>query len=128
MRCIDPGHAYVLEQYDGQTYRPYLIFMKRFGPGYPFNTGSHPGTNCQDVHRVLIDRVKYLQLQVPSFWNTLIIWANRFALWSFEMRAMRRHRLGWWISPWQIEQRAFCEVCGHIVCRGGHYELENQRP
>jgi hypothetical protein len=50
MICGDPGHSYYLSVYDRltlvDTSHHALVFMKREGPGYPFNVGSYPGTNC----------------------------------------------------------------------------------
>lgn len=90
MRVLDPGHKYSLSTFDeggGQE----VTFMKREGPGYPFNQNAYGGTNCQEIIRMLIDRVKYLDCQAPSPENDIILSGLRTALLSFEIRAARRH-------------------------------------
>jgi hypothetical protein len=91
MECLDSGHLYRVEGYDGgepQTIR----FLKRVGEGYPGNEApAYGGTNCQDVIRVLIDRVKYLDSQIPCDENKLIIKSLANAFWQFEKRAAERH-------------------------------------
>src|SRR5258707_13345918 len=42
-----------------------LQFVKREGEGYPGNIGHHEGTTMQEVLRVLIDRAKYINGQIP---------------------------------------------------------------
>lgn len=126
MRVVDPGHEYSLDSYDGgESVR--LVFVKREGEGYPFNAGHHPGTNCQEVIRVLIDRVKYLQKQIPCEENELIINNLRSCLWAFEGRAAKRHGRAS-VLPWQekyqaipVEEQPTCTGCGHIGCSGGEH-------
>lgn len=120
MKIIDEGHAFILNQYDGETYRPYIIFMKRFGANYPFNTGSHPGTNCQEVLRALISRINYLQKQIWCYQNWILIKLLRICIWLFEYRAARRHkrRIPFYIK--NIELLWTCPTCGHIYCEGKH--------
>lgn len=127
MKCIDPGHVYELDSYDGgEPVR--LPFVKREGEGYPFNVGHHPGTNCQEVLRALIDRVKYLQRQIPCEENDRVLINLRSTLWEFENRGARRHGR---TLPWNnkesehytdvpIEERPTCPGCGHIGCTGNH--------
>ncbi len=122
MKVIDPGHEYLLDSYDGGEPVP-LVFMKREGEGYPFNVGHHPGTNCQEVLRVLIDRVKYLQKQIPCDENHGLLTHLRGALFCLEYRAARRHgRLLHLPSenPPEIEDYPTCSGCGHIGCEGHH--------
>lgn len=117
MRCLDPGHSYSVDVYDAaQPAEAFLVFMKREGNSYPFNVGHYSGTNCQEVIRVLIDRVKYLQKQIPCPENGVIIDHLRGALRAFEYRAARRHarRLG--NLPADIESVRVCSQCGHIGC------------
>ncbi len=55
MKILDAGHVYFLENYD--TDKPNnqpLVFMKRESKDFPFNKGSFPGTNCQEVLRALM--------------------------------------------------------------------------
>ena len=125
MKVIDPGHEYELDSYDGgEPVR--LVFLKREGEGYPFNEGHHSGTNCQEVLRALIDRVKYLQKQIACEENECIINKLRSCLWEFEKRAAKRHGRAS-VFPWQeqyqvlpVEDQPTCAGCGHIGCNGNH--------
>lgn len=117
MKILDIGHIYELSSYDGEIYQT-LQFMKREGSNYPYNTSSYPGTNCQEVIKVLIDRTKYLDLQKPAPENQIILNGLRNALLGFELRAARRHeRAPLIVFP--IEAMQSCIICGHINC-GGH--------
>lgn len=128
MRVIEPGHTYQLTCFDGFE-NLFLTFMKREGINYPGNMGAHPGTNCQEVLRALIDRVKGLTGQAEQMEDMLSVQDNeviltylRLALLRFEKRAARRHGR---ILPAailddraNIEHAPTCEKCGHIGCAG----------
>jgi hypothetical protein len=122
MKVIVPGHVYHLDIYDipKQAMAPvvWLGFMRRIGPGYPGNVDASSGTNCQEVLRVLIDRVKYLDNQQHSVYNLAILDKLRSALLMFELRAkeMKRQKLPR-LDVDKIETYPACEVCGHIFCR-----------
>lgn len=118
MKVIDPGHHYELDVFDrdGSAYRSTLRFMKRIGDGYPHNTEpTYSGTNCQDVIRALIDRVKYLHMQIPHPQNGIILGALRDALLAFKVRAAERHGRELSLSR-TIEFEPSCDRCGHIQC------------
>lgn len=120
MKVVDPGHEYLLDSYDGgEPIR--LTFMKREGPMYPHNAGHHPGTNCQEVIRALLDRVHYLQLQIPCNENLNVISHLRATLLDFERRAAKRHEreLPRFLAR-EVEFQPTCRDCGHIGCRGEH--------
>lgn len=120
MERIDEGHDYLLASFDG-NWPQRLTFMKREGEGYPFNVGSHPGTNCQEVLRALIDRVKYLDRQIQCAANVSIIDHLRLALRDFELRAAHRHgRTLPLFELSEIELQPTCAGCGHIGCNGTH--------
>lgn len=116
MRVIDPGHSYELDVYDSDhTSKPVsLRFMKREGAGYPRNVGTNSGTNCQEVLRVLINRVKYLDNQVPAPENLIILNSLRAALIAFETRAARRHNNRPLRMGFLPENERHCPVCGHM--------------
>jgi hypothetical protein len=124
MMILDKGHEYFLDTYDSDQYSrsPILTFMKRRGEGYPGNTSSYPGTNCQEVLRALIDRVKYLDGQIPCKENKQIVFHLRSALFLFEDRAAYRHGkrldLNYLKITDNIEDVPHCQTCGHIQC--GH--------
>jgi len=129
MKILEAGHQYEMDDYDtgGKAYIVSAIqFMKRIGDNYPGNTGEpHVGTNCQEVIRVLIDRVKYLNKQISCYENLVILDDLRHALLYFELRAARNHNI---TLPYEyrniandLETLPACKVCGHIIC---HHEKE----
>jgi len=94
MTEFDPGHKFSLDVFDdsSNTLREFLTFVKREGSGYPGNKGHYPGTNCQEVLRVLIARVKYLDGQIPHWTNQVVLFCLRISLNCFEYRAAKRHK------------------------------------
>lgn len=121
MKVIVPGHVYHLEIYDipsaGMAPVQWLSFMRRIGPGYPGNVDTSAGTNCQEVLRVLIDRVKYLDKQQPCYENLCILTLLRLSLQEFENRARRiRGQTIPRIDLRCIETFPTCPTCGHIFC------------
>jgi hypothetical protein len=127
MRVIDEGHNYDLDvfDHDGSGTRCLLRFMKRVGDGYPYNMPpTYPGTNCQEVIRALIDRVKWLHKQIPHPQNGVILGALRAALVAFEVRAAERHGRELLITR-TIEFEPSCKQCGHIDC--GHALVSSQQ-
>jgi hypothetical protein len=125
MRCVIPGHVYELDSFGG-TFEQTLTFAKRDGEKYPGNVGTHPGTNVQDVLRVLIDRVKHLNAQVPCSENKRVLLSLRECILLLEERAAVRHnrRADWRMYDKnepvndQIEFLDVCAKCGHIGCLG----------
>lgn len=120
MKIIDPGHRYELKWLDSDdNSNGELWFVKREGDKYPGNIGHHPGTNIQEVLRVLIDRVKYLHHQNPHRRNPTLIEDLRNAIYQLEMRAAEKHDrcliLDYNIP---IEEMLVCIKCGHIGCIG----------
>ena len=121
MTVIDPGHDYYLDLLDGGIGRlaqTRLTFVKREGPGYPGNVGSHPGVNLQEVLRALIDRVKYLDRQIACSENRAVLLNLRAALHFLEVRAARRHNRPIPRFPEANELSPFCHKCGHVGCEG----------
>lgn len=116
MKVIDPGHSYELTNIDGSGSN-FLTFVKREGPGFPGNVGHHEGTNLQEVIRVLIDRVKYLNNQIYDERNNAIIRYLRLSLMYLEHRAAERHNRELGVLLDTIENQSVCERCGHIGCR-----------
>ena len=99
MNVIDPGHVYDLmvideDQYDrayGNVHGGTIEFVKREGPGYPGNVGHHSGTIIQEVLRACIDRIKYVDNQIPSEHNQKVLYDLRHAIMELEIRAALRH-------------------------------------
>ncbi len=124
MRILDPGHRYWLDvldiEGDEQNGTEMLSFVKRKGERYPGNLSCYPGTNCQEVIRALIDRVKHLDSQAADPHNQPILQHLREALWLFESRAAKRYgrvlpRLAAFDA---IEDEPTCTGCAHIRCDG----------
>lgn len=116
MEVMDPGHKFLLQAYDNGEPQV-LVFMKREGTGYPFNLGHHSGTNCQEVIRALIERVKYLQYQVACEKNEQIIKLLRECLRLFEERAAeRRGQMLPELLREDVESLPTCPSCGHVGC------------
>lgn len=122
MRVIDPGHAYKLNFLDGGPRilgQDELTFVKREGPKYPGNVGHYPGTNIQEVLRALINRVEYLNNQIPDKRNEIVLDSLRACLYLLEERAADRHgRQFFKIMMHDIELYPICPLCGHIGCKG----------
>jgi len=117
MKILEPGHLYQAQCYDGE-YLQLIQFMKRLGHGYPGNRGvPHPGTNCQELLRILINRVKYLDNQIHDVANTEILASLRSALYWFEERARVRRGQRSLEYIFYIEDEPVCEICGHILCK-----------
>lgn len=121
MKILDPGHDYELNTFDAITPRglthPPLRFMKRKGPKYPGNDSHYPGTNLQEVFRVCIDRLRYLDNQEHHESNGIIIYELRMAIWLLEMRAAERHKRQLAPNSFDdIEKQPTCPNCGHVQC------------
>lgn len=121
MRVIDPGHRYALAHLDGVG-EEILTFVKREGPSYPGNIGSHPGTNLQEGLRAYIDRVQYLDAQIHHSNNGAVIWHLRESLRLLEQRAAERHGRDTDALDHRVQIGGFietlpaCPKCGHVLC------------
>lgn len=123
MKVLDPGHDYLLDILDAPSdhSRPErLTFVKREGDGYPGNVGHYAGTNIQEVLRALIDRVKYLDGQIPCSENRIVLGNLRTALVLLEVRAARRHyrSADTILLLTEPELATTCTKCGHVGCGG----------
>ena len=83
MHCYRDGHKYTLEHLDGESYE-HLNFVNR-GHGC-----DEAGTNNQEVLRVLIDRVKFLEEEMHWEGNEKIVQHLRAALVLHEARHLER--------------------------------------
>lgn len=122
MIVIDPGHVYKLNSLDGPMSSggklDILQFVKREGKGYPGNIGHYPGTTTQEVLRVLIDRIKYVDNQIPDSRNRNVLINLREAIYHLELRAAARHGRELIRIDRPIEEMPVCSKCGHIGCDG----------
>lgn len=118
-KVIDPGHVYELLTLDGRK-KQTLTFVKRMDKKqpekFPGNTSKHSGTTLQSVIRCLIERVDYLQKQIPDDNNVAIRAMFLRQLWLLEERAARRHKFSFEFIPEDMDKLPMCECCGHVVC------------
>lgn len=117
MKIIEPGHHYELANIDGWV-KNEIIYVKREGGGYPGNVGAHPGTNLQEGWRAEIDRLKYLNKQIPCLENITATMALRFAIMALESRAAERHNRPTPKFTDEVELMPVCPHCLHIGCPG----------
>lgn len=83
MKVINPGHSYEVAHLDSNG-KTTITFVNR-GHGC-----DSEGTTCQELLRVLIDRVKFLDNELPWDGNEGILQHLRMALILFECRALLR--------------------------------------
>ena len=117
MIIADPGHYYFLDTLDGGKAQV-LIFVKREGEGYPGNVGHYPGANVQEVLRACIDRLKYLDNQIPSEYTKGCIELLKETVYNLELRAAGRHHR---VVTFDINGAVYgdtCKKCGHVGCGG----------
>lgn len=116
---IDPGHIYKLLTLDGDLEQT-LTFVKRCDldhpERFPGNFNAHPGTTLQSVIRCLIERVDYLQNQIPDRNNEAVRVKLLDCLWLLEERAARRHQYAFDFHPSEMASVPMCPHCGHVVC------------
>ena len=110
MKVIDPGHIYELDTLDGD-FRQVVRFVKRFRGAL-----NHSGTVNQELLRVLIDRVRFLDAEKPWPLNEQIIYHLRMALVLHEARALIRKVEKMEINP---ESIAVSGSDGHYIIEGG---------
>lgn len=125
-RVIDPGHKYELLTLDGKM-RQFLTFVKRTDPldpkRFPGNFNSYPGTIIQSVIRCIINRIDYLQNQIPHKNNPAIRQRLLEILWLLEERAAERHGRDFDYRIEDMDKMPMCPHCGHVVCK----ELGNSK-
>jgi hypothetical protein len=127
MKVINPGHEYEMTSYsiyedERGIFNEHIIFVKKIGDKLPGDMKRpQEGTNCQEVLRVLINRVKYMDKQEPCIENKYILNDLRDALGKFELRAAEcRGDIKLLLLTLNtldcIEDIPSCEICGHIGC------------
>jgi len=118
MRIIDPGHVYYLRVLDGEPHEESILaFVKRKGAKYPGNNSTHSGTTNQEVLRAVVDRLGYVDYQIPHERNRHAWEYIKSAIWELEARAAERHG-----RPIPDIQEAvygiLCPKCNHAGCEG----------
>lgn len=116
MKVIDPGHKYKLLSLDGEINQT-LTFVKRKGLKFPGNKNKYPGTTLQDVVHCLLNRIRFLQNQIPCIENEIILKNLQECLFLLESRAANLHHIPF--NPKNLEElemRKLCNKCGHTKC------------
>jgi len=108
MKTITEGHHYTMDSLDGVA-KNEIVFVKRFR-----GQENHPGTTNQEVLRVLLDRVKFLDKEKPWEGNKKILHHLRMALVLHESRALERKVEKDEVAPEFIEK---CPKDGHFTLR-----------
>lgn len=85
MKVIVPGHRYQMDTRLGNAAELQFYFDGLINMGRECD-----GVLSQEVIRVLIDRLLFLEAQMPAKENTEILLHLRHALRLFEVRAVRR--------------------------------------
>ena len=83
MKVIIPGHRYEAAHLDGSGVQIIQFVDRDHGH-------DTEGTTCQELIRILIDRIQFLDKEVPSEFNDKIVHHARMMLINFEARALIR--------------------------------------
>lgn len=71
----------------------------------------------QDVIQCLLNRIRYLNNQIPCIENEMILKNLQECLFLLENRAAKRHGIDYYPSSLeQIEMAKLCPTCGHTIC------------
>lgn len=126
MKILYPGHVYLAEGVGVGAQPQRVEFVLNRGEKYPGNTGEpHPGILCQELMRILIDRMAYLNSQGPCMETEHALAAQRAALAWFEVRAARcRGDVIDLPHARDLEEEPVCPVCGHNACTRAPSEHE----
>jgi hypothetical protein len=90
VKVIVPGHVYALSHLGSEGHET-LTFCRRNSAAVTHES-EHPGTNTQEVLRVLIDRSQFLNEVLPCVETESAVQYLRMALECYEARALRRRR------------------------------------
>ncbi len=129
MRVIDPGHVYELENYRAEEAvsqgleRQRISFVKRRVPADPGRVDLRDGTNCQELLKVLINRVLFLDQEARHPMNRVLLLCLRRALVLFETRALERKVEKHTLLPETLD---YSSHDGHLtlVARHGRYLID----
>lgn len=111
MKVIDPGHVYELAAIDGDLQQS-IQFVKRLR-----GERNHPGTVNQELLRVLIDRIEFLDSEKPWALNGDILHHLRMALVLHEVRTLIR----------KVEKAELKPEAIHVSATDGHFIFEGLR-
>ncbi len=115
MKELEPGRVFDLDCVGGY---PYPQWQRIF-----FFQGEIPGVTVQEVLRVLIARMKYVESQSHSPYNAVVIDHLRSSLYDLECRAhvargvkLDDPRILPLIEGDRVEDLPACPQCGHVCC------------
>lgn len=113
MKVVEPGHVYELQNVDGDGTQTIRFVRRRDDEALVLTEDKRSeGVLFQEVTRVLIDRINYLNAEAPCPENVEIMEALRRVIQLGEVRAARRT-----IEKHPMVERAdVCEICQHILC------------
>lgn len=120
MKELDPGHLYIPDSIDGEYPEGPIRFVKREGDNYPGNVGHYPGTTIQEVLRILIARLCYVNGQTGCNESCTAINLLRETIQIMEMRAKRVKGKFLETLYQDIETYPPCKICGNILCTENH--------
>lgn len=93
MKIITPGHKYELESFEGGPPQA-LQFIEKAGSQSGELKTVHDGTTNEEVLRVLIDRLNFLQNRFPCRENAIATTHIETALLWLEQRTKNRKERG----------------------------------
>lgn len=108
MKIVHEGHKYKLNSLDGEA-KVELTFVRRFR-----GEDNYSGTTNQEVLRVLIDRVEFLDKEMPWDGNKEILKHLRMALVLHESRALVR----------KVEKDEIKPELVKCTDKDGHFKIE----
>lgn len=113
MRVIEPGHVYAVQNIDGPGEQIIRFVRRRDASADKLAEEAwEEGILCQELFRVLIHRIQYLDSEAPHPVNVEATLALRKALTGFEARAAQRT-----IEKLPMPERAVvCSECQHMLC------------
>ena len=117
MKVVDPGHYYTVRNFDSKCKEEQVIlFVKRMGSKYPGNNSAYSGTITQELLRVILNRLYYVNNQIWSPFTFCCIQLIKISIWLLECRAALKKGL---FIP-SIKESIYgiiCYKCGHVKCR-----------
>jgi hypothetical protein len=113
MRIVDPGHVYELQNVDGDGVQTIRFVRRRDDEALLLGAELRTeGVLFQEVVRMLVDRINYLNAEGPCAETVAITECLRRVIQLGEIRAARRtiekHPM--------IERMDVCEECQHALC------------
>lgn len=106
MKVLKAGHIYELDHLDGSG-KTLIHFVERSYPHKEDKT-ENEGVQSQELLRVLIDRTKYLDKELPHPLNADIIGHLRLALQGYEARHLA-------VKPQDGIENATVGADGHLL-------------